>query len=83
MAFTAMISSINPTTDGNSGVAFRVSVAFADSASGFSVCKDYIFPIGTTQASATSTITTDGNALKSGLASISNLASKVGTVITI
>lgn len=84
MAFTATIESITPGADGTgAGVAFWVKVNFEDSASGYSSSKNYVFPPNTTQNSAVNTITADGTAIKSSLAQVSNLQSKVGAVITI
>lgn len=83
MAFTATINSIAPADDGQGSIQFLVTVAFADSATGWSTSKTYSFPITITQAAAVAQITTDGTALKAKLATISNLASKVGAVITI
>lgn len=82
--FTAKIISITPSPDGSgAGINWLVDVTFNDSASGYSQDKTYSFPMGTTQASAVQTITADGTALKTALASASTLANKVGSVITI
>lgn len=83
MAFQATINSITPSDNGAGGIQFLVTVTFADSATGWSTSKIYVFPITTTQASAVAQITSDGTAFKATLATISNLQSKVGTVITI
>lgn len=84
MAFTATINSITPSPDGTGiGVNWLVEVDFKDSATGFVSTKTYSFLMGTTQASAVSTITADGNSLKSALGTASTLASKVGSVLTI
>lgn len=83
MAFTANINSITPGDNGQGGVQFLVAVAFADSTSGFVMTKTYAFPANSTQAAAVAQITTDGQAYKSALATLSNLQAKVGTIITI
>lgn len=83
MAFTATINSITPSSDGNNGVNWISVVTFADTASGFSSVKTYLFPMGTSQTSAVATITADGNSLKSALATASTLQAKVGSVIII
>lgn len=83
MAFTAKIISIVPANDGNNGVAYQTQVDFADSASGFSATKIYLFPVNTTQASAVTTITNDGTVMKTALAGAGTLTSKIGSVITI
>lgn len=80
---TATIISITPSSNDGSTVSFTVVVTFADTTSGFSVTKTYLFPIGTTQSQAVATITADGTAFKNALTTISNLTSKVGTVINI
>lgn len=83
MAFTATIISIVPGNDGNNGVAYQTQVNFADSASGFTATKTYLFPVSTTQASAVTTITNDGTVMKAALASAGTLTGKIGSVITI
>lgn len=85
MAFTATINSITPQDDGfgTGKLQFVVGVTFADSASGFTTSKTYSFPPGTGQAAAVAAITADGTAYKANLAAVSNLQSKVGTIITI
>lgn len=83
MAFTATITNIAPADDGNGNIQFLVTVNFADSASGWANCRVYAFPINTSQAIAVAKITNDGTGYKSSLAAISNLSSKIGTVITI
>jgi hypothetical protein len=80
---TATINSITPVDNGNGTIQYAVAVTFADSITGWSTQKTYLFPITETQAAAVATITADGNAYKATLATISNLQSKVGTVITI
>lgn len=82
--FTATIQSINPQPDpvGN-GLLYQVTVNFADSGSGFTQGKQYSFPLNTTQATAVTQITADGNTLKTALATAGTLQSKVGTVIVI
>jgi hypothetical protein len=82
MAFTATIQSINPSPS-PSGVNFTVGVLFNDSVTGFKSLKTYNFPSDTTQAAAVTAITADGQAIKTQLASLSNLQGKVGQVITI
>lgn len=85
MSFTATITSITPQDDGTGtgNILFYVTVAFADSTSGFVTAKTYSFPATTTQAAAVAQITTDGTAYKAKLAVLSTLAGKIGSVITI
>lgn len=83
MAFTATINSITPQSNDGTTVSYLTAVTFADSASGFTANKTYSFPVNTTQASAVSTITTDGTVMKAALATAGTLQSKVGSVITI
>lgn len=83
MAFTATILSISPQSDGSTGVTYLVTVNFTDSASGFTTTKTYSLPVNTTQASAVSTITSDGTAMKSALSAAGNLTGKVGSIIVI
>lgn len=80
---TATINEIIAQCLDGSTISFLVTVTFADATTGFSLTKTYSFPINTTQSSAVATITADGNNYKSALATISTLASKVGTVINI
>lgn len=83
MAFTATINAITPSGDGQGDIQFSVAVTFADSASGLSFARTYVFPVTTTQAAAVAQITADGTAYKTKLTTISNLQSKVGTVLTL
>jgi hypothetical protein len=85
MSFTATINSIAPQDDGSGlgELVFIVAVTFADSASGFTTNKTYSFPKTITQPAAVAQITADGLAFKTHLGAVSNLATKVGSVITI
>lgn len=84
MPFTAQIASINPQPDGTgTGVAYQVTINFADSVSGFTSTKTYNFPVNTTQAAAVAQITADGQSMKTAIAGAGNLQAKVGSVITI
>lgn len=85
MAFLATINTITAADDGSGapGINFIVAVTFADSVSGFTTTKTYSFPSNTTQAAAVATITADGTSYKTKIATLSNLAGKVGSVIVI
>lgn len=80
MAFTATIQSINLQND-----QFTIAVVFNDSATSYTANKTYTFPndSSTTQASVVAKITTDGNDMKSNLTKLTQIQSKVGSVITI
>lgn len=80
---TATINTVTPRGDGQGNIQFIVDVTFSDATTSFSLTKQYSFPTSTTQAAVVATITADGNVYKTALATISNLASKVGAVITI
>jgi hypothetical protein len=82
MAFQATIVSIAPVPV-DTGVAYQVTVTFADSISGFTSTKTYNFPVNTTQAAAVAAITADGQSMKTAIAGAGNLQAKVGSVITI
>jgi len=84
MAFKATLTNITPQSDGTGiGVIEQVTVMFTDDATGFTSTKMYNFPVDTTIASARNTIQADGSAIKAALATIGNLQSLIGTVITI
>ena len=80
--FSATIQSIIPLPV-DSGVAYQVTVNFADSVSGFTSTKTYNFPVNTTQAAAVAQITADGQSMKTAIAGAGNLQGKIGSVITI
>lgn len=81
MPFTATIKNIS----GNGNGQLIIDVMYADSATGFSQEKVFTYPAdGTvTQAQAVADITASGNILKTNLAVLNTLQSKVGNVITI
>lgn len=85
MAFTATLTSITPQDDGTNSatIIFLASVTFSDSATGFIATKTYSFPSNVNQATAVAAITADGNLYKAELATLSNLQTRVGTVLTI
>jgi hypothetical protein len=84
MAFTCTITAITPTPDSTGiNLTYKVDVTFLDDVTGYTSNKSYNFPLNSTQANAVNQITKDGTALKTALATVGNLSSKVGTVITI
>lgn len=80
MAFTATVSSINLQNDN-----FVINIIFNDSVTSYISTKTYTIPNdGTvTQANVVARITADGTTIKNNLATLNQIQSKVGAVITI
>lgn len=79
----ATIESITLSPDGTgSGINYQCNVLFSDVTTGYTQTKIYSFPASATILADKAVIQADLNAIKTAVASVANLQSLVGSVLT-
>lgn len=83
MAVIATFTATTPAPDGTgSGINNLCTIVFSDTVTGYTETKVYAFPATNTALANKAIVQTDLNARKTQVASATNLATFVGTVLT-